>query len=53
MTCPYCGTVLRPHKGWARMFYDGYCSKCDQLIEEGVEEDDERPEMVAQNDPEA
>lgn len=43
MTCPVCGGELRPNKGWAAMFYDGYCNTCDILVEDGEEgEDDEQ-----------
>lgn len=38
MRCPYCGREIRENKGWAAMWYDGYCSFCDRPVEEGVEE---------------
>lgn len=34
--CPVCGSLLRPNKGWAAQFYDGYCNTCDCPVEEGV-----------------
>ncbi len=47
MTCPVCGEVLRPNKGWAAMFYDGYCNTCDMPVENGEEgEDDEQAQMA-------
>lgn len=38
MRCPVCGKELRPNKGWAAQFYDGYCNNCDMPIEDGVPE---------------
>ena len=39
MTCPVCGEKLRPNKGWAAMFYDGYCNTCDMPVD-NVDEDE-------------
>ena len=39
MICPVCGEKLRPNKGWAAQFYDGYCNTCDMLVEDGMEDD--------------
>lgn len=41
MTCPVCGGELRPNKGWASMFYDGYCNTCDMPVEDGVADDEQ------------
>lgn len=38
MLCPVCGSELRPNKGWAGRFYDGYCNTCDMPVVDGVEE---------------
>jgi hypothetical protein len=35
-----CGEKLRPNKGWAAMFYDGYCNTCDMPVENGEEDED-------------
>lgn len=40
MKCPICGNILRPNKGWAAMFYDGYCNTCDMPIEDGIPAED-------------
>ena len=46
MRCPVCGKELRPNKGWAAQFYDGYCNNCDMPIEDGVPDAvDEEPEL--------
>lgn len=37
MLCPNCGSKLRPNKGRAGRFYDGYCNECDMPIEHGIE----------------
>lgn len=37
---PVCGEKLRPNKGWAAMFYDGYCNTCDMPVENGEEDED-------------
>ena len=34
LLCPVCGRRLRPNKGWAAQFYDGYCNCCDMPVEE-------------------
>ncbi len=44
MTCPVCGGKLRPNKGWASMFYDGYCNTCDMPVEDGVADDEQEGE---------
>lgn len=45
MKCPFCGKKLRPNKGWAAMFYDGYCNTCDIPVENGIPiEDDDKGE---------
>lgn len=41
MYCPVCGAEIKPNKGWAAQFYDGYCNKCDMPIEDAVFEEDE------------
>lgn len=47
MRCPDCGRPLRPNKGWAAMFYDGYCSFCDMPVEDGIcVETDNEEEMA-------
>lgn len=38
MKCPVCGNELRPNKGWAAQFYDGYCNTCDMPVVDGVED---------------
>lgn len=38
MLCPHCGSKIRPNKGWAALFYDGYCNFCDMNIKEGIAE---------------
>ncbi len=45
MTCPVCGGKLRPNKGWASMFYDGYCNTCDMPVEDGVADDEQEVEV--------
>lgn len=40
MKCPICGTALRPNKGWAATFYDGYCNTCDMPIVDGIPMDE-------------
>ena len=32
LKCPECGSKVTPNKGWARMFYDGYCNYCDKPV---------------------
>ena len=44
MTFPVCGRELRPNKGWAAMFYDGYCNTCDMPVEDGVADDEQEGE---------
>lgn len=41
MRCPECGREMRPNKGWAAMFYDGYCNYCDMPVEYGVPDPDD------------
>ncbi len=41
MICPVCGGKLRPNKGWAAKFYDGYCNSCDMPVEDGEPEESE------------
>ena len=41
MICPVCGEELRPNKGWAAKFYDGYCNTCDMPVENGKEDEDD------------
>lgn len=40
MRCPYCGREIRENKGWAAMWYDGYCSYCDRPIEAGIKNEE-------------
>lgn len=44
MLCPICRSELRPNKGWAAQFYDGYCNTCDMPVEDGVPEEDDEDE---------
>ena len=32
LKCPICEREIRPNKGWAKMFYDGYCNYCDKPV---------------------
>ena len=41
MLCPHCGSKIRPNKGWAAMFYAGYCKTCDMPVENGIQEAEE------------
>lgn len=41
MKCPCCGAEVRPNKGWAAQFYDGYYNECDMPVEDGIEEMEE------------
>ncbi len=36
MICPMCGHSLRSNKGWAALFYEGYCNTCDTPVERGL-----------------
>lgn len=47
MTCPVCGEKLRPNKGWAAKFYDGYCNTCDMPVENGEEGENDEQTQVA------
>ena len=38
MLCPECGSEIRPNKGWAAQFYDGYCNQCYMPVGNGVPE---------------
>lgn len=40
MKCPVCGRTIRPNKGWAAQFYDGYCNHCDMPVEDGIPDDE-------------
>ncbi len=41
LVCPECGNEVRSNKGWAAMFYAGYCNHCDMPIEDPICEGDE------------
>lgn len=45
MYCPVCGAEIKPNKGWAAEFYDGYCNECDMPIEDAMRKENEEMEM--------
>lgn len=40
LVCPECGNEVRRNKGWAAMFYEGYCNHCDMPVREAIHQDD-------------
>lgn len=38
LLCPVCGRRIRPNKGWAAQFYDGYCNHCDMPVETAIQQ---------------
>ena len=38
LLCPVCGKRIRPNKGWAAQFYEGYCNHCDRPVETAIQQ---------------